>query len=108
MNLIELKSNIENKLSHRDYYGMFEIIDSASNEYLEKKINELKICIELITQNQDLYEYMGASKQFEMAFDLHNKIIANRNKLFLSCFNENQQELKPLFKRCVGDFSTEY
>lgn len=108
MDLSELKKNIEIKLSNRDYFGMFESIDNASNIYLNSNTKDYATCIELITQNHDLLEYMGASKQFEMAFDLHNKLIKNRNRLFLTCLNENQNELKSLFKKCVGDYSTEY
>jgi hypothetical protein len=101
----ELKNKISSKLATRDYYGMFEIINSESNNYLDNAKIDYDLCIELINQNQDLYEYMGASKQFEMAFELINKLAKNRNLLFLSCLND-KPELKPIFKRCVGDFST--
>lgn len=107
MNIEDIKIKISDKLSNRDYYGMFEIIDNASNEYINSALTDYNICVELINQNQDLYEYMGSSKQFEMASDLHRKLVKNRNKLFISCLND-KAELKPLFKRCVGDFSTEY
>ena len=51
---------------------------------------------------------MGASKQFEMAFELINKLATNRNRLFMSCLTEGQWELKSIFKRAVGDYSTAY
>lgn len=107
MKLIELRNKITEKLSNRDYYGMFELVNSYSNEYLEGSVRDYEISLELINQNQDLYEYMGASKQFEMAFELHKKLLRNRNRLFLSCLGE-LPELKPIFKRCVGDYSTDY
>ena len=107
MNIEDIRNKISEKLSSRDYYGMFEIIDKASNDYLNLGLSDYNICIELIAQNQDLFEYMGASKQFEMAFDLHKTLVRNRNRLFISCLND-KTELKSLFKRCVGDFSTEY
>lgn len=106
MNIIDLKKRINEKLTSRDYYGMFELIDQASNIYLNEKNSDYTLCIELITQNQDLYEYMGASKQFESAFELINKLLTNRNRLFLSCLTRDQQELKAIFKRAVGDYST--
>jgi hypothetical protein len=108
MEIEKLKTVIQEKLNERDYYGAFVFIDNLSDEFLTAKSNDYKLCIELITQNQEIYEFMGASKEFEMAFDLHNKIIKNRNRLFLSCFSENQSELKGLFKKCVGDNSTDY
>ncbi|HEX8574918.1 MAG TPA: hypothetical protein VF677_01350 [Flavobacterium sp.] len=108
MNIEELKNAIESKLSNRDYFGMFELIDKKSEDFLKSSENDYYLAIELITQNQDLLEYMGASKQFEMAFDLLNKLTKNRNRLFLHCINKNQKELKLIFKRCVGDFSSEY
>ena len=108
MNISDIKSEIEIELSKRDYYAMYKIIDNVSSEYLDCNMNTMEICVELIKQNQLLYEYMGSSKQYEMAFDLHNKIIKNRNRLFLSCFTKEQSELKELFKRAVGDFSIEY
>lgn len=104
----EFKKNIEQKLLQRDYYGMFQLIDSASESYLTTNTKNYAFCIELISQNQDLLEYMGASKQFEMEFDLQNKLIRNRNRLFLSCLDNEQNELKNIFKRCVGDNSREY
>jgi hypothetical protein len=107
MNIEDIKNKINDKLSNRDYYGMFEIINNASNEYFDFGLSDYNICIELINQNQDLYEYMGSSKQFEMAYDLHKTLVKNRNKLYISCLND-KIELKSLFKRCVGDFSTEY
>lgn len=107
MDIKNIKNEVSNKLSNRDYYGMFEIIDNASNDYINLGLSDYNTCVELINQNQDLYEYMGSSKQFEMAFDLHKKLVKNRNKLFVSCLND-KIELKSLFKRCVGDFSTEY
>jgi hypothetical protein len=107
MNIEDIKSKIREKLSNRDYYGMFELIDNASNEYINLALSDYNTCIELISQNQDLYEYMGASKQFEMASDLHRKLVKNRNRLFISCLDD-KKELKSIFKRCVGDFSTEY
>lgn len=107
MNIKDIKNKISSKLSNRDYYGMFEIIDNASNDYFNSGLTDYHICVELINQNQDLYEYMGSSKQFEMAFDLHRTLVKNRNRLFLSCLND-KVELKYLFKRCVGDFSAEY
>jgi hypothetical protein len=105
MNIEEIKNKISNRLSNRDYYGMFEVIDSASDEYVNLELSDYNTCVELI--NQDLYEYMGASKQFEMAFDLHKKLVKNRNRLFVSCLDD-KSELKLLFKRCVGEFSSEY
>ena len=107
MELKELKKNIADKLLNRDYYGMFELIDTYSRKYISGSIKEYEVCVELINQNQDLYEYMGASKQYEMAFELHNKLVKNRNQLFLSCLDK-KPELKPIFKRCVGDYSVEY
>lgn len=107
MNIEAVKNEVSDKLSNRNYIGMFEIIDKFSNEYFNLEQTDYNTCIDLINLNQDLYEYMGASKQFEMAFDLHKKLVRNRNKLFISCLN-NQTELKSLFKRCVGDFSTDY
>jgi hypothetical protein len=108
MNIEELKKKVSEKLSNRDYFGMFKLIDSISEDYLKSSDIDYPLCVELITQNQDLLEYMGASKQFEMAFDLLKKLTRNRNRLFLSCINDNQKELKSIFKRCVGDFSSEY
>lgn len=107
MNIENIKNEISDKLSKRDYYGMFEIIDSASNDYLNSGSSNYTVCIELINQNQDLFEYLGASKQFESDYELAKRVKKNRNRLFLSCLND-RAELKPLFKRCVGDFSTEY
>ena len=107
MDIIEIKNSISNKLSERDYYGMFQIIDSSCEQYLsEKKIN-YSTTIELINQCQDLYEFLGSSKQFEMAFDLHNKLISHRNRLFISSLTGNQNELKGIYKRIVGDYSTD-
>jgi hypothetical protein len=108
MSIADLKKSVSEKLASRDYYGMFEIIDRASNMYLDENSLDYDLCIELITQNQDLYEYMGASKQFEMAFELLNKLITNRNRLFVSCLTQEQQALKSIFKRAVGDYSTAY
>jgi len=108
MSITDLKKSVGEKLTNRDYYGMFEIIDHASNQYLDENRLDYDFCIELITQNQDLYEYMGASKQFEMAFELINKLATNRNRLFMSCLTEGQWELKSIFKRAVGDYSTAY
>jgi hypothetical protein len=105
MKVAEIKKAVDEKLSQRDYYAIYLFIDGLSEEYLNQGKSDYDLCIELITQNQDLCEYMGASKQFEMAFELHNKMTKNRNRLFLSCFNNEQQELKVLFKRAVGDFS---
>lgn len=102
MNLAALKKEAEEKLTARDYHGLFKLIDRASEDYLNDKQQDYGLCIELISQNQDLYEYMGASKQFESAFELTNKLMQNRNKLFISCLNEDQNELKLLFKRAIG------
>lgn len=104
----QLRKDVDEKLQRRDYYGIYQIIDDLSEKYLGSNTNNYELCIELINQNQDLFEYMGASKQFESAYDLNKKLKKNRNRLFLSCLNENQKELKPIFKRAVGDFSTEY
>ncbi|MFO0322470.1 MAG: hypothetical protein ACK504_08580 [Bacteroidota bacterium] len=105
MTIEQIRKDIEGKLQQRDYYAAYLIIDELSDKYLNSKITNYELCIELINQNQDLFEYLGASKQFESAYDLHKKLKKNRNKLFLSCLSENQKELKNIFKRCVGDFS---
>lgn len=102
MTLAALKKEADEKLTARDYHGLFKLIDRASEDYLNAKHQDYTLCIELISQNQDLYEYMGASKQFESAFELINKLMQNRNQLFISCLNKNQSELKLLFKRAVG------
>lgn len=108
MSLVDFRKRVEEKLSNRDYYGMFEVIDRATEDYLDNNVSDYPLCVELITQNQELYEYMGASKQFEMAFELHSKLAKNRNRLFLSCLTEEQHELKTIFKRAVGDYSATY
>lgn len=92
-------------LEKRDYYALFKLVSETSHNYLSEDKEDYDRCILLITYNQDLLEYMGASKQFEGAYDLQNQLIANRNQLFLSCFNESQHDLKTLYKRIVGDFS---
>lgn len=101
----DLTYNFNTLLEKRDYYGLFQLITEASSQYLSEGMNDYTLCIQLITYNQDLLEYMGASKHFEGAYDLQDKLTANRNQLFLSCFNESQQDLKVLFKRMVGDHS---
>ena len=108
MNIEALKKDYNEKLLARDYYGMFELVDNATNIFLTEKVVDYNLCIELINVNQDLLEHMGFSKQFEMAFELLNKLTKNRNRLFLNCLLESQQELKVIFKRSVGDYSTEY
>ena len=108
MNITELRSRINEQLKSRNYYGMFELINQATNAYLgnpSADADDYKLCIELINQNQDLYEYMGASKQFESAFELINQLAANRNKLFMSCLTAEQRDLKVAFKKIVGDYS---
>jgi hypothetical protein len=45
----EIKIEIENELSKRDYYSMFKIIDKASNEYLDGDMKVMETCVELIT-----------------------------------------------------------
>lgn len=104
MNIEELKNKISSKLSNRDYYGMLEILTDATNEYLNGKSSDYQLCLELIRQNQDLFEYLGASKQFESDFALSQQVRINRNRLFVSCL-DGKDELKSLFKRAVGDFS---
>ena len=54
MSIADLKKSVGEKLTNRDYYGMFEIIDHASNQYLDDNRLDYDFCIELITQNQDL------------------------------------------------------
>src|ERR1017187_9272780 len=104
MTIKEIRNIVEDKLNNRDYYAIYLLIDELSENYLNSNANNYELCIELTNQNQDLLEYMGASKQFESAYDLNNKLMKNRNRLFLSCLNENQKELKPIFKRCAGDY----
>lgn len=101
----DLKLKIGEKLSRQDYYGMFEVIDEACNEYLSESIFDYNKSIELIKRCQDLYDFFEISKQFQMQKDLQNKILLNRNKLFIGCLNEQQKELKDIFQRCVGDYS---
>lgn len=105
MKVTEIKKIIDENLSKSDYSANYIFIDGLTVEYLKSGESEYDLCIELITQNQDLYEHFGASNQFEMAFEIIKKLKKNRNQLFLSCFNSEQQELKVLFKRAVGDFS---
>jgi len=107
MDIENINNRISDKLSKRDYHGMYKTINNASAEYLEGELSDYNLCVDLIKHNQDLFEFMGASKQFEMAFDLQNQLRTNRNRLFLSCLGE-KNELKSLFKRAVGDFSTDY
>lgn len=97
------KNELDELLKQRSYYEMFKIIERESNDFLTNKIDNYNLCVELINLNQDLLEYMGASKEFEMAFELHNKLMQNRNSLFISCIPENKKELIEIFKRCVGD-----
>jgi len=104
MKVTEIKKVVE-KLSQKDYYAIYVLIDGLTDEYLKLGQSDYDLCIELITQNQDLCEFMGASKQFESDFELNKKLKKNRNRLFLSCLNDKQAELKVLFKRAVGDFS---
>ena len=104
-NLEEFKSNFASKLSSRDYYGMYVLLDEKCNEYLKSGNIEYKASLQLLKACQELYEYLGSSKQFEMAFDLQNNILNHRNKLFISCLNENQKGLIPILKKLVGDFS---
>jgi hypothetical protein len=106
MNVNELKKLFDEKLRTRDYLGMYELLNKYASECLDNSINNKELSIELIERSQDLLEYMGASKQFEMAFDLQNTLISNRNKLFLSCLKSEQQALKHLFLRIVGGDSS--
>jgi hypothetical protein len=103
----QFRNEVNTYLSTRDYYGAFKLITSCSEQYLQEKSFNYPYCIELMNQNQDLLEIMGSSKAFEMAFDLQNQLIANRNKLFLTCLPDDKTELKKLYKRVVGDFSKE-
>ena len=108
MNIEAVKRDYNEKLLARDYFGMFELVDNATNIVIAQKVTDYALNIKLINLNQDLLEHMSFSKQFEMAFELLNKLTKNRNRLFLNCLLESQQELKAIFKRSVGDYSTEY
>lgn len=104
MNKQEKFDEIGGYLQNREFNKIFELLDIESNNYLSSDKNDLQYCIELINLNQNLLEYMGASKQYEMAFDLHNTLIKNRNSLFIKCISD-KPELITAFKNIVGDFS---
>jgi len=108
MSIDEIRKIVNDKMNRSDYYGIYLFINELTESYLASRTPDYILCVELITQNQDLFEYLGSSKQFESDFELNKKTQQNRNRLFLSCFTDDQKELKNLFKRCVGDYSASY
>jgi hypothetical protein len=102
MNTVEtLKMAVNQAIEQRDYFKLYNLINNATQSYISMGITDPLISSALINLNTDALEYLGASKQFESAFELHSQLLRNRVAIF-ELHLTNQPELLQSFKRMHG------
>ena len=101
INLDNTEIEFNRAVSDRKYYEMYVIVNDVTKQYITSgKFND-STSSRLINMNSDALEYLGASKQFESAHELHAELIKNRISLLAHSL-EDRPALVSSFYRIVG------
>ena len=101
-NRTELDVEFDKALEKRDYHTLYNLINDASIDFLKSDSHSLEYATHLIKLNIDTLQYMGASKQYESAYELHVRLLENRNNLFRWCLRNLPNEVTQAFNRIIG------
>lgn len=101
MNLTEAHNTFLKAISERNYLDMYKVVDDCSQQLLTEVKFDIKFACDLIDLNSEALGYLGASKQFEGAYEMHKRLIDNRIALFKKCLTDNPDLIKA-FNLIIG------